>query len=112
MPNRKQFGYEGEQLAKKYLINKGYNFLTQNFRTRFGEIDLVFENNGQLVFVEVKTRSNLNKGRPEESVTQRKIKQIYRVAEAFFQKYPKLPQSGRIEVVAVIENEITHIKEV
>ena len=104
---RKQLGNSGEQIAKDYLINKGYQFVTQNFRTRFGEIDLIFIHQHQLVLVEVKTRQNNYYGYPEEAVNQHKLNQIYRVGEAFMQKNPNFPQSARVEIISItVEKDI------
>lgn len=101
----KNLGHEGEQQAKKLLKSKGYRFITQNYRTNFGEIDLIFQDNDQLIFVEVKTRTRVEQGMPEEAVNAHKLRQITRVAEHFMQQHQQLPQSGRIDVVSV---EATH----
>jgi len=75
--------------------------LRQNYSTKFGEVDLVFVDNGALVFVEVKTRKGMEKGRPEEAVTLSKVRQIRRVADYFMQTETKFPGTGRVDVVAV-----------
>lgn len=60
-------GKRGEELALKFLENQGYVCITKNFRIPGGEIDLIMQKNGILIFVEVKARSNLKFGDPEEA---------------------------------------------
>lgn len=98
---RQSLGNLGENLALKYLKNKGYQFIERNFRWRFGEIDLIFQDKDILVFVEVKTRFHPEFGNPEEAITPWKIKSIIKTAEYFVLKHPRLPESLRIDVVAI-----------
>ena len=74
--DNKKIGYLGETAAKKFLISNGYRILAQNFRTRSGELDLIAEKNKTLVFFEIKTRTNLNKGQPYEAVNLRKLSHL------------------------------------
>src|SRR5579883_2093998 len=69
-------GRTGERLAGEHLIRCGYRVLERNFRCRYGEIDLVAEDEQDLIFVEVKTRRGDAYGRPEEAVTRRKQRKI------------------------------------
>ena len=64
MDNR-VFGRIGENAAADVLRAKGYRILKQNYRCRYGEIDIIAEKYGDMSFVEVKTRQNLNFGRPQ-----------------------------------------------
>ena len=70
----KNLGKIGENEAKKYLLNKGYKILEQNYHARFGEIDLIAldEWQNEIVFVEVKTRYTNRFGYPEDFVNQKK----------------------------------------
>ncbi len=114
----KSLGKKGEQLARKYLQKLRYSFVDQNYRTNFGEIDLIFKDKKTLVFVEVKTRYSNKYGNPEDSVTPKKIAVISRVAESFCMLNPKLPKRLRIDVIAIdMDNngnvkDIRHIKNV
>lgn len=72
MSYSQQIGKLGEELARKFLISKGYLVLTSNFRIRRGEVDLICQKADTLVFVEVKTRTNQAFGYPEESFNFRK----------------------------------------
>jgi len=69
----KKLGDQGEVAARRLLENKGYRFLTGNFRTKFGEIDLIFQDREELVFVEVKARTKSEQGLPEEAVNRYKL---------------------------------------
>lgn len=104
---RKNLGKLGENLAKKLLLNKGYKFIEQNFRSRFGEIDLIFQDEDTLVFVEVKTRYSDEYGIPEEAVTKYKIRSIARTGDYFKLLNPEYPESLRIDVVAIEINPST-----
>lgn len=106
-PNQK-LGFLGEQLAKKHLLNKGYQFLQQNFNSKFGEIDLIFQDKQVLVFVEVKTRVGDKYGPPEEAITSFKIHHLVKASQYFQLKNPSLPESCRIDIIAVQFDEITH----
>ena len=93
-------GHAGEDYAVKLLRAKGYKILTRNFRSRFGEIDIVAVDDRELVFVEVKTRWSKNFGNPEESVTPLKLRHLTRAAEYFKLMNPKTPDVMRFDVVA------------
>ena len=66
-----QTGKIGEDIAKKYLEEKGYKIIEQNCRTRYGEIDLVAKDGRDLIFVEVRTKRGENFGTPEESLNKK-----------------------------------------
>ena len=85
LPKRKfthlEIGKLGEKIAKHFLISSGAKILRKNFRSpRGGEIDLIIREKEVLVFVEVKTRTNQNYGRPIESVDKKKQLYIQRAA--------------------------------
>lgn len=100
--NKQILGQLGEKLALQYLNNKGYQFIKANFRSRFGEIDLIFQDKLTLVFVEVKTRFDDSFGPPETAVTPYKIRSIIKTGQYFKLRYPNYPDSLRIDVVAII----------
>ena len=68
----KQDGDWGEALVEKYLSERGCRIVEREWRCRFGEIDLIAEKDGVLLFVEVKLRTNLQYGAPREYVTVKK----------------------------------------
>lgn len=99
---RRQFGDEGEKLAEKLLLEKGYKLLARNFRSRFGEIDLIMQDHETLVFVEVKTRVNTKYGHPEEAVTPYKIRHIEKTAEYYCMTRKIKSTKMRIEVISIL----------
>ncbi len=98
---RQGLGRTGERLAADKLISCGYHILERNFRCRYGEIDLVAEDEHDLVFVEVKTRRGDACGRPEEAVTPRKQRKIIEVAGYYLDLHECWERSWRVDVVAV-----------
>lgn len=96
-------GRRGEERAAKFLISKGYTIVEQNYRCRYGEIDIIGRLDSYLVFIEVKTRSNTLFGSPQSSVTTTKQRQIIRSAEFYLQKNKLSETDARFDVVAIIE---------
>jgi putative endonuclease len=76
-------GNRGEELAALYLEKKGYEIQERNFRTRFGEIDIICRDGQTLVFVEVKTKIGHDFGEPEEMVNKSKLAQVQRMGEVY-----------------------------
>ncbi len=96
------FGNQGERLAAKTLKQKGYRILARNCRSRWGEIDLIAMDGNWIVFVEVKTRSSTDKGRPHDAVTISKQRQISRAASAWLQRNRLHNHRCRFDVVAIV----------
>ena len=95
-------GALGETLTKNLLLKKGWQFITQNFHTRFGEIDLIFSYQHTLIFIEVKTRLTNRLGYPEEAVSLSKRRHLQKTAEIFLTKFPQYQNySLRIDVAAI-----------
>lgn len=111
MLSKQQLGAAGERRAEKYLTTLGYGFVAANYRTRFGEIDLIMRDGEVLVFVEVKTRRGSRQGYPEEAVTWFKLRHTVKAAEAYCITH-KHTGNWRIDVVAVERNGIRHIRNV
>jgi putative endonuclease len=102
MVNQKQrTGRWGETVAAEYLMQKGYQVLRRNERTAFGEIDLVARQNRVTVFVEVKTRTSLAYGYPEESITPKKRHHMIASAMAYLGDHPELVGDWRLDVIAI-----------
>jgi putative endonuclease len=102
-------GKFGEILAKNFLKKNGYSILFENYRTRFGEIDLIVEKNNTIIFVEVKYRTNKNFGRAEESINKSKIKKIRNSAVQFLKNYKKDYKKFRIDIIAINNFELLEI---
>ncbi len=99
----KQLGEAGEKIAVKYLRQKGYRILEQNYRNRLGEIDIVAMEQRTIVFVEVKTRRNTRYGNPKYSVTPKKQLKISMVALQYLKEQNITGQRARFDVVSIIQ---------
>lgn len=98
---RRVLGALGERLAEQHLLAKGYRIRERNFRTREGEIDLIAEVGGTLVFVEVRARKGARMGTAIESLTPAKQRRLVALAEAYGQVRENLPEDQRIDVIAL-----------
>lgn len=110
----KLLGDKGERAAVRFLKKLGYKIVSRQMKNLFGEIDIIALDGNQIVFVEVKTRSSNEKGRPDEAVNAFKQRQITRTAQAWLKAKRRMDQSGRFDVVAIVwpddaaEPEIRH----
>ena len=111
MINRRALGSEKEALASNYLIEAGCEIVTRNFRSRYGEIDLIYLDRDTLCFGEVKYRKNSRAGFPHEAVTLKKQQIISRVSD-FYRMKNNLSEalSYRFDVIAVTDTSITWYK--
>ena len=98
---RQLLGRWGEELAAKFLIQKGYEIIEMNMRNEYGEIDLIAKHGNVLVFVEVKTRTTNSFGFPEDSVNTTKQAHLIDAAQAYLQTYPEMDTDWRIDVIAI-----------
>ena len=83
MAQHNETGKQGETEAARFLQEKGYEIMARNFRYQHAEIDLVAKKGKMMVFVEVKTRTNLSFGNPEEFVSYAKAKLVMKAAEHY-----------------------------
>jgi putative endonuclease len=95
-------GRKGEEIAEVFLRQKGFEILDKHFTSHWGEIDIIAQDHNTLVFVEVKARSGTQYGYPEEAVRPSKIHSIKRAAQFYQKTHDNLPESLRIDVVAII----------
>jgi putative endonuclease len=117
MGNEKQkVGKWGEELASVFLINKCYKIIARNVRTPYGEIDILAIFNNNLVFIEVKTRTNKIFGNPEIALTPRKLLHMEKSALYYIQNidYEGGWQLDAISILKIGENqpEIVHFENV
>jgi putative endonuclease len=91
----------GEEHATRYLRSRGYRIRERNFRGRSGEVDIIAEHKGAVVFVEVKARSSDEFGQPRESVTGWKQRRIVKVAAEFMASRERAERVMRFDVVEV-----------
>jgi len=80
-------GKKGELIASRYLISRGYEFIFANYRTRWGEIDLIFEKDGVCYFVEVKTRTAGNQVAPHDQLPTKKLQRLEKAADEYIKKH-------------------------
>lgn len=113
-------GKRGEFIARQFLIKHDYKIINAHWQKRVGEIDIIAHDptTNEVVFVEVKTRSNTQFGWPEEKVTSHKKEKIYKTAQLFLidRHIPK-NQLWRIDVISIIigsnnKIQITHFKNI
>ena len=100
-PFRMSLGKRGEAVAANYLLKNGYKILEQNYRCKIGEIDVVAEKAGRILFVEVKTRSSEQYGLPQEAVHETKQQKILRAAEWYLKEHRWEEKPVGFEVIAV-----------
>jgi putative endonuclease len=98
---RRELGASGERVAAEYLRAHKYEVLETNFRCQLGEIDIIAQKEGWLVFVEVRTRASSAFGTPEESLTRSKKDRLKNLASFYLQTHEGLPGLWRIDVAAV-----------
>lgn len=101
MAEHNTIGKEGEEAAKKYLENKGYKIIEQNYRTKRAEIDIIARRKNVLVFVEVRTKHHERYGTPEETITYTKRMRLGRNAAAYAHRI-RYNGSWRIDAVCIV----------
>ncbi len=94
-------GRNGERLAEIWLVEKGYRLLEVNWRFKNWEIDLIAEKHGILHFIEVKTRTSLLFGHPEESVDHHKIRHLVNASAEYLYLHPEW-QRIQIDVLSIL----------
>ena len=117
--HNQRLGKRGEAAAANFLASQGYTVLGENLRTPYGEIDLLAEDAGMLVFVEVKTRTSTTFGAPEEAVTPAKLTHMHEAALHLIDTQPETygDRPFRFDVIAVFappggKPQIRHIVDV
>lgn len=98
---RHELGSDGEAEACEFLKKIGYKMVEKNYRCKIGEIDIVANEGDELVFVEVKTRSQKLFGDPAEAVNEQKRNHIYRVAEFYVMKNKLESEKMRFDVIEI-----------
>lgn len=114
MDLRKKLGNAGERLAAEFLVKLGYKILERQYRTKFGEIDVVARDGDELVFVEVKTRRDRSYGDPEEAVHSLKLSHMAAAGEAYLRDKKNESKPHRYDVIAIYwpegrEPDIVHL---
>lgn len=113
MGNNIDKGLLGEQEATKYLVSKGYHILDRNYRTKVGEIDIIAIRSDILIFIEVKTRTNLKYGYPYEAVNWKKQDKIIKSSFIYMKQKNLTNYQIRYDIIEVFLNKklnINHIE--
>lgn len=105
-------GFTSEKEACNFLKAKGLQLITKNYRCRYGEIDLIMQENDVLVFVEVRLRSHMSYGNALESIDSRKQQKLLKSAMHYLQKHHLLDEVDcRFDVIGFSNNTIEWIKD-
>jgi len=114
MAEHLDFGKQGEEIAVKYLTDKGYEILERNWRNRHKEIDIIAKDGDELVIVEVKCRKSSNYGDPNLAVNKQKQRLLVAAANAYIFKN-NLDVDTRFDIVSIVFDngapQIEHIED-
>lgn len=109
-------GKAGEDLAALFLTEKGMRIRERNFRCTFGEIDMICEDRGSVVFVEVKTRSRAVRGEPGEAVGRAKKARLVKAASQYLSRSKSWSRPCRFDLVSVLfldgETIVEHLEDI
>jgi putative endonuclease len=97
----REIGNLGEKFAQKFLKKNGHKIIVTNYRSTYGEIDIISQQAGCLIFTEVRCKRNLAFGTPEESIVWRKKQKLVSLAQGYIQKNHPNCTSWRIDFIAV-----------
>ena len=100
MPDRRATGRHAEAAAAAFLEAQGYTILTSNYRSPYGEVDIIAQQGDTLVFVEVRAKRSLAFGTPQESLTPAKRQHLIATAQHYLQEH-NLSSPWRIDLVTV-----------
>ena len=111
-PEHLRRGELGERVAKRYLRRRGLKFLTANFRSERGEIDLIFRDGECLTFIEVKTRSSEDWTRPAAAVNAERRRRLSRAALDYLRllKNPRVKIRFDIVEVLLAEGKVREVR--
>lgn len=98
----RDLGMRGESAAAAFLERRGYDILERNWTCNWGEADIIARDDENLVFVEVKTRRDCDKGMPEEAVNAAKRERYEKIAIAFLRDCEIVDVSVRFDVVSIV----------
>lgn len=99
-----KIGRYGEDLATRFLISKGFEILERNWRTRYGELDIIAKKREVIHFVEVKTRTGLDSGEPEEAINYFKMRRLQGAAQSFLLLHNLTEIACQFDSLAIVLN--------
>lgn len=100
-PTTGETGKRGEDLAARYLADRGLRLVARNFRGQRGEIDLIMQDGPYMVFVEVRLRGRTDYGSGAESVTPAKQRRLVATAWQYLQAHGATSQAARFDVISI-----------
>jgi putative endonuclease len=101
MARHNELGKKGEQLAVDYLIKKGYTIVQRNYRFQKAEVDIIAQIKDTLAIVEVKTRSTIDFGNPQDFVKPKQIQRLVKAVDEYV-NLNKLNVEVRFDIIAII----------
>jgi putative endonuclease len=115
--DKKVLGKKGEEIAGKYLIKSGYKIIEKNYRTKYGEIDLICEKDDAIIFIEVRTKTNSDYILPEESITSKKIEHLKKSSLEFLSNSKGKYKNIKFEFIGILfltdENyKLNHLRDI
>lgn len=107
-------GFEAEQSAKRFLISQGLQFVENNYTVPLGEIDLIFKDQNQFVFIEVKYRKDSEHGCAAEQFTPRKRAKMQKAILCYLQEHNMNVHHTqlRLDLIAIDNNQLEWIKNI
>ncbi len=111
MHNKQYVGIRGEDIACKYLQENGFQVLERNYKTRYAEMDIVASKDDELVFVEVRTKTDERFGSPEETIKKDKTRRLKRGAAGYAQS-KNYEEQYRIDLVCIVLNDKGEIERI
>lgn len=115
MDNRHITGKYGEQIAKEFLIKNKYKIIEQNYKNHYGEIDIIAKYKKEIIFIEVKTRTNYKYGRPIQAIDKYKLQHIINTAKYYLYKQKIRDMFVRFDCIEVYlgkKIKINHVKQI
>ncbi|WP_136482473.1 YraN family protein [Cognatitamlana onchidii] len=104
MAHHNELGKKGEQLAVDFLSEKGYHIVKRNYRFEKAEVDIIAQKDDILAIIEVKTRSTLDYGNPQDFVKPKQIKNLVKAVDAYITSN-NLDLEVRFDIIAIIKSE-------
>lgn len=96
----RRLGQYGENLAAEFLMKRGCQIIDHNFNTPYGELDLIAKSGDEILFIEVKTRTNITYGYPEIAVDAKKLAHLQKAIRIYLDQH-RLNINWRLEIISI-----------
>jgi putative endonuclease len=114
MAQHNELGKQGEEAAVQFLLAKNYRIRERNWTFRGYELDIIAENNTYIIFVEVKSRTSLQWGYPEDFVDERRMRRMVKAANCYLIG-KKIDKPARFDIIGALWNghefKLNHIED-